>query len=63
MAKSAFELRFSQNLKRVDKRLRAYLADPENEDNIHDVRVAIRRLDATFSLPPKKSAQAVPRKH
>ena len=54
MAKPAFERHFRQNQKRVDRRLGAYLADPENEDNIHDVRVAIRRLDATFSLLPKK---------
>lgn len=54
MAKSAFERKFSQNLERVDKRLKAYLADPESEKNIHDVRVSIRRLDATFSLLPKK---------
>jgi CHAD domain-containing protein len=38
----------------VDNRLKAYLADPENEDNIHDIRVAIRRLNSTFSLLPKK---------
>jgi CHAD domain-containing protein len=54
MAKSTFEGQFRQNLRRVDKRLRVYLANPENEDNIHDVRVSIRRLDATFSLLPKK---------
>lgn len=53
MAKSAFERKFRQNLKRVDKRLEAYLADP-NEDNIHDVRVSIRRLDSMFSLLSKK---------
>jgi CHAD domain-containing protein len=54
MAKPAFERKFRQNLRCVDRRLKAYLADPENEKNIHDVRVAIRRLDATFSLLPKK---------
>jgi CHAD domain-containing protein len=54
MAKSAFGQKFGQNLRRVDKRLKAYLEDPESEKNIHDVRVAIRRLDATFSLLPKK---------
>lgn len=54
MAKSAFERKFRQNLGRMDKRLEAYLADPESEKNIHDVRVSIRRLDATFSLLPKK---------
>jgi CHAD domain-containing protein len=49
-----FGRKFRQNLWRVDKRLKAYLEDSESEKNIHDVRVAIRRLDATFSLLPKK---------
>jgi CHAD domain-containing protein len=54
MAKSAFERKFRQNIGRVNRRLKAYLAKPDDEDNIHDVRVSIRRLDATFSLLPKK---------
>lgn len=55
MAKPAFGRKFRQNLRRVDKRLKAYLAEPESEKNIHDIRTAIRRLDATFSLLPKKA--------
>ncbi|HEX2014418.1 MAG TPA: CHAD domain-containing protein [Nitrososphaera sp.] len=55
MAKSAFERKFRQNQRRVNRRLREYIADPGNEKNIHDVRVSIRRLDATFSLLPKKA--------
>ena len=54
MAKPAFGQKFRQNVKRVGRRLKAYLADPESEKNIHDVRTAIRRLDATFPLLPKK---------
>src|SRR5688572_23163785 len=54
MAKSAFRRKFRQNLRRVDKRLKVYLADPENEESIHNIRVSIRRLDAMFSLLPKK---------
>jgi CHAD domain-containing protein len=54
MAKSVFGQKFRQNVKRVGRRLKAYLADPESEKNIHDVRTAIRRLDATFPLLPKK---------
>jgi len=54
MAKSAFERKFRQNQERGGKRLKAYLADPESEKNIHDARVAVRRLDSTFSLLPKK---------
>lgn len=54
MAKSAFARKFRQNGKRADERLQAYLANPENEKNIHDVRTSVRRLDSTFSLLPKK---------
>jgi CHAD domain-containing protein len=46
--------KFQRNLKRIDKRLETYLANPENEKNIHDIRTSVRRLDATFSLLPKK---------
>jgi CHAD domain-containing protein len=46
--------KFRQNLKRIDRRLEVYLADPENEKNIHDIRTSVRRLDATFPLLPKK---------
>src|SRR5437867_12058638 len=55
MAKSTFEAKFRQDIKRVNSRLKAYCDNPENEQNIHDVRVSIRRLDATFSLMPKKA--------
>ena len=54
MAKSVFERKFRQNLGRVDKRLKAYLAEPTSEKNIHDVRTSLRRLDVTISLLPKK---------
>ncbi len=54
MAKSAFARKFRQNGKRADGRLQAYLADPQNEKNIHDVRTSVRRLDSMFSLLPKK---------
>jgi len=54
MSKSAFERKFYHNLQRADRRLRAYLEDPDDEDNIHDIRVSIHRLDATFSLLPKQ---------
>lgn len=54
MARSVFGRKFGQNIKRVEKRRIAYLADPENEKNIHDIRTSIRRLDATFSLLPKR---------
>lgn len=54
MAKTVLERKFHQNQRRVDKRLKAYLAEPESEKNIHNIRTSLRRLDATFSLLPKK---------
>lgn len=39
---------------RLNKRLKAYLAEPENEKNVHDVRTSVRRLDVMFSLLPRK---------
>ena len=40
-------------MQKVDNRVNNYLADP-NEDNIHDIRTAIRKLDASFRSLPKK---------
>ena len=54
MANSAFERKFRQNAKRAGRRLVTYLADPQNEENVHEVRTSVRRLDSTFSLLPKK---------
>jgi CHAD domain-containing protein len=44
-----------RNAGRVGKRLEAYLLDPEDEENVHDVRTSLRRLEAAFSLMPKKT--------
>jgi CHAD domain-containing protein len=44
--------KLSENLRRVHNRVNKYIKDP-NEKNIHDVRTAIRRLDATFLILPK----------
>ena len=41
------------NVQRVDKRLKDYLKDP-NENNIHDIRTAVRRLDASFGSLPNR---------
>jgi CHAD domain-containing protein len=41
------------SVQRVDKRLNDYLKDP-NENNIHDIRTAIRRLSASFGSLPKR---------
>jgi CHAD domain-containing protein len=48
-----FLTKLSENLQRVNKRVIKYLKDP-NSKQIHDVRTAIRRLDATFLTLPKK---------
>ena len=49
-----FEEKFYQNLLKVGKRLDIYLAEPDDEKNIHDVRTSLRRLDTFYSLLPKK---------
>jgi CHAD domain-containing protein len=48
-----FLTKLSENLQRVNNRINKYLKKP-NSKQIHDVRTAIRRLDATFSTLPKK---------
>jgi CHAD domain-containing protein len=42
-----------ENVKRVDDRLDDYIED-SNENNIHDIRTATRRLDASYISLPKK---------
>jgi CHAD domain-containing protein len=48
-----FLTKLSENLQRVNNRINKYLKK-SNAKQIHDVRTAIRRLDATFSTLPKK---------
>jgi CHAD domain-containing protein len=48
-----FVMKMEENVKRVDDRLNDYIKD-SNENNIHDIRTAIRRLDASFISLPKK---------
>jgi CHAD domain-containing protein len=48
-----FVTKMGENVKRVDDRLDDYIRD-SNENNIHDIRTAIRRLDASFTSLPKK---------
>lgn len=48
-----FLTKLSENLQRVNNRINKYLKKPSAKQ-IHDVRTAIRRLDATFSTLPKK---------
>ena len=49
----SFITKLQENTKRVDKRVSDYLTH-SNETNIHDIRTAIRRVDASFRSLPKK---------
>ena len=49
----SFITKLQENTKRVDKRVSDYVAH-SNEANIHDIRTAIRRVDASFRSLPKK---------
>ena len=51
--------KLSENLRRVHNRVNKYLKDP-NAKQIHDVRTAIRRLDAIFLILPKKYRNGSP---
>jgi len=44
---------FVHNIHKVDGRLDDYLADP-NENNIHDIRTSVRRLETAFLACPKQ---------
>ena len=44
---------FVHNIHKVDTRLDNYLADP-NENNIHDIRTSVRRLESAFLACPKQ---------
>ena len=48
-----FVTKMEENVKRVADRLNDYIKD-SNENNIHDIRTATRRLDASFTSLPKK---------
>jgi len=48
-----FVTKMEENVKRVDNRLDDYIKD-SNENNIHDIRTATRRLDASYRSLPKK---------
>lgn len=53
-APAQFAKNFDAGGKRVDRRLAAYLKDPEDGDSVHDMRTSFRRLEAAYSLMPKK---------
>ena len=47
-----FITKLQENMERVDKRVNDYIAD-SNEENIHNIRTSIRKLDASFRSLPK----------
>jgi CHAD domain-containing protein len=49
-----FARNFGTSSARVKKRLAAYLKNPEDGESVHDMRTSLRRLEAAFSLMPKK---------
>lgn len=49
LTSNQFVTKMKENIKRVDNRVNAYIKD-SNENNIHDIRTAIRRLDASLDL-------------
>src|SRR5215210_7792954 len=44
---------YDHNVQKVGKRVEEYIKDP-NEENIHDIRTAIRRLEASYRSSPKQ---------
>jgi CHAD domain-containing protein len=53
ISSKSFLGKYQRALDRVGRRVKLYLEDPD-EDNIHDIRVTIRRLNASYMLLPKK---------
>jgi CHAD domain-containing protein len=52
ISSKSFVKKLQENMQRVDKRVTDYIAN-SNEGNIHDIRTAIRRVDASFMSLPK----------
>lgn len=51
--KKLFAKKFEKILRRFKKILEQYLEEP-SEKNIHDIRIAIRRLESAYRILPKK---------
>lgn len=52
--KKPFVQKLEKNIKKIHDRLDEYITDPDI-DNIHDIRIAIRRLIASYLLLPKST--------
>jgi CHAD domain-containing protein len=59
---SFLEAKFQKLAARLEKRLDGYLADPGDEEKLHDIRIAIRRLDSLYPLLDKKSRKQIKKK-
>lgn len=53
ISSKSFVAKLQENIQRTDKRVNDYITD-SNEGNIHDIRTAIRKVDASFRSLPKK---------
>jgi CHAD domain-containing protein len=53
LTNKSFIKNFQKIVKKIIDKLEDYLNDP-NEENIHDVRIAVRRLEAAYRILPKK---------
>lgn len=47
---------FKKIINTFTKKLDEYIKDP-NEDNIHDIRIAIRRMESAYRILPKKNRE------
>ncbi len=53
LTKKLFIKNFQKIIEKIINKLDEYMDDP-NEENIHDIRITIRRLQATYKILPKK---------
>jgi CHAD domain-containing protein len=56
--KKEVETKLERSQGKMATRLAAYLDDPQKQENVHDARTSLRKLDAAFSLTPKKVREA-----
>lgn len=48
-----FRKKFEKYVESFNQKLSEYISDP-NEENIHDIRTSVRRLEAAYRVAPKK---------
>ncbi len=52
LEKKEFEKKLNKRIKNYNQRLQQYIINP-NDNNIHDIRVSIRRLETAYRILPK----------